>query len=90
LDADTEVAAPEWQPNFHQILIYETAMELVAEYPLMKRDMINLSTLKKQLSAVRHTKQVSTPATIRDGRLYNNASGYSRSDLDDNGCYDYN
>lgn len=86
---DTEATSPEWPADLHQLLIYETALELSADYPLMNKDIVESRRLRTRLSAIRHISQLVHPQVIRAGRIYNNPNQTNRSNLDDLGNFDY-
>ena len=83
-----QINAPEWPAAFHQIMVYATAGELSADYPLRQQDQINLIRLLSRLDTLRHFRQQVTPNVVQSGRLYNNPTADSPSDLDDFGKRD--
>ncbi|MCB0302847.1 MAG: hypothetical protein KDI38_03620 [Calditrichaeota bacterium] len=88
-DTDAEATSPEWPGDLHQMLIYETAMELSPNYPLLQKDAMEALRLRNRLAAIKHVSQIVQPQTMHDGRLYNNPNNVNRSDLDDLGDFDY-
>jgi hypothetical protein len=79
-DADTEVSTPEWNSRFHQLLIYETAMELSANYPLMAKDERTAKKLRSALKRQMYLKQEASP----------NVQGPQRRNPLDNDAYSRN
>lgn len=60
----TEVNEPEWPDDLQQLLLYETAMELKANYPLRNDDFRNARGLRQQLLGVRLNVQEIVPETV--------------------------
>lgn len=66
--AASEVNTPEWRSAFHEILIYETCLELWPEYPKAKVDIPLLNELIRTMATDTWSSQNTTP-TIIGGNL---------------------
>lgn len=71
VDAETpaagEVNAPQYPADLQQIVMYATALELSADYPMRNADERTYRQLKSALSMLRLNQQETGPHAIRDG-----------------------
>lgn len=86
---DDDIATPEWPADIHQLLIYETAMELSADYPLLKKDIYAARKLTSRLAAINYNAQAASPQQMRDGYAIRPPGRFSNNQLDDDGIFDY-
>ena len=59
--AATQTASPEWPSWLHQLLVYETCLEISPDYSLRPLDVVNALKLRSQLHRSKYMKQESTP-----------------------------
>ena len=62
-----EVNTPEYQKHLRQILMYGTAIELKADYPLRKQDKENFEKLESGLYGIKSQPQLFTPQIVGPG-----------------------
>ena len=58
------VKSPEWDSWLHPALIYLTALELMAEYPLRKQDIYQAEQYKRRLATMKLNRQQAAPNIV--------------------------
>lgn len=60
-DSETETAYPEWPEQYRQYLLYATCVDLSAEYPMYKADLVKSQKLRYALARIKSRKQEASP-----------------------------